>query len=160
MKVKTSLSILALVLLTASSVAVPAMAGEAQASVATTSFDHPEGLPDQASDNAREALEARGTHDGDGRDGDGGNGGDNENAAIVVNEHRVTPGGSVTIEHIVTNEVVDLNITITVTPGQGVDKTMTLEVNPPGEGTPEPGPPGDVPRRLPEDVPRGRGDGE
>lgn len=146
MKVKTSLSLLALLLLAASSVAVPAMARASQASAATRSFDHPEDLPDQASDKAREALEARGTHGGDGRDGDGGNSGDNENAAVVVNQHHVTPGDTVTITHSVTNDVVDLDITITVTPGQGIQKSMTLEVNPPGEGTPEPGPPDDVPR--------------
>ncbi len=121
-------------------------------------FDHPEGLPDQASDRAQEALDARGSHGGQGGgDGDGGD----DNAADVENSHEVEAGESVTIEHNVTNDVVNLNITITVTPGEGVERSMDLDVNAPGTDKELPvGLPGDVPRGPPEDVPRGDGNGD
>ncbi|MBI4175588.1 MAG: hypothetical protein HY518_00135, partial [Candidatus Aenigmarchaeota archaeon] len=57
---------------------------ETQAISEMANFDHPESLPDQASDNARDALEARGTQGGEGNGGDDGDNGD-ENAAEVEN---------------------------------------------------------------------------
>lgn len=121
-------------------------------------FDHPEGLPDQASERAQEALDARGSHGG--QDSDDGEGTD-ENPADITNTHAVSPSESVMIEHRVTNDVVSLNITIAVTPGEGIERTMDLDVNPPGTDKELPvGLPGDVPRGPPEDLPRGDGNGD
>ncbi len=120
-----------------------------QAASTTPSFDHPTSLPDQASDRAREALDARGTHGGDDNSG-------SDNAADVDNSHEVDPGNSIMVTHLVSNGVVSLNITITVTPGEGVDRHMDLSVDAPGNDKVLPvGPPSDVPQGPPDDVPRG-----
>ena len=129
---------------------------EARAVSEMAGFDHPDSLPDQASDRAREALDARGIHGG-GQDGGDGDGAD-DNAADVENSHEVEAGESVTIEHHVTNDVVNLNITITITPGEGVERSMDLDVKPPGTDRELPvGPPVVVPVGPPEDAVRDDG---
>ncbi len=123
---------------------------EARAVSEMADFSHPASLPEQASDKARDALAARGTHGGDGNDG-----GSNENAAEVDNSHNVDAGQSVTIEHSVKNDVVNLDLTITVTVGDGVDRDWSISVDPPGTDKDLPaGPPADLPRGPPADVPR------
>ncbi len=117
----------------------------------TPSFDHPTSLADQASDRAREALAARGTQGGDDANDHG-----SDNAADVDNSHEVDPSNSVVVTHLVNNGVVSLNITITVTPGEGVDRHLDLRVDAPGNDKVLPvGPPSDVPQGPPDDVPRG-----
>ncbi len=122
-------------------------------------FDHPESLPDQASERAEEALDARGTHGGGQDDNDDID--SNDNAAEVDNDHDVNPGESVSIDQSVENGIVDLDIEIDLSPREGVEKGMDLDVDAPGNDKELPvGPPGDVPRGPPDDVPRGDGNGD
>lgn len=122
----------------------------------TPSFDHPTSLPDQASDRAREALDARGTHgesdatshaNEHASDNPSGDEHGSDSAAIVSNDHSIDAGKLATVEHHLTNGVVTLDITITVTPGEGVNRDMNLSVDASGNDMSLPmGPPSDVPR--------------